>query len=474
MRPPFSRVMDVGIIRVEKGKVVERFQTLLNPGVSVPSYIQRLTSINDEDLARAPVFEDVALTIEELFKDSVFVAHNAPFDYSFIKSEFSRLGMDFSRETLCSVRFSRALLPKARSHNLDSIIERYGIRLSGDRHRALPDAEAVWEFFSKASKAHSTDELERAVARARSGGGAPAIARDTFTDLPDSAGVYFFYGPDQELLYIGKSKHVRTRARSHFHTTTNRKEIKIQGETNTVSSIATTGELSALLLESSLIKAESPMYNRALRKRKVLVVARPHTNEQGYTSISLDRAYSIDPSEETLAVFRTLTQAKSSLRALAKLHRLCHKLLGLEAGTGACFGYQLGTCKGACVGKEDSDAYNARVAEAFTARKLRAWPYKGTVLIDERANEERGTVIFIRDWILLGAYTYEGDSYEPLFSQTEPHAFDYDTYKILARYLLQPKNRRTVRVINEKEYTETLARITGATEEESYSERVIE
>jgi DNA polymerase III subunit epsilon len=476
MRPPFSRIIDIGIIRVEYGKEVERFQTLLNPGVSLPSFIERLTGITDEELARAPQFEEVALKVEELFADSVFVAHNAPFDYSFVQSEFARLGMSFSKETLCSVRLSRSLSPKSRSHNLDSVIERYGIHLAGDRHRALPDADAVWEFFKHVPQVHSSTDIERAVARARSGSGAPAIAKDSFVDLPDSAGVYFFYGPDQELLYIGKSKHVRTRARSHFHSSTSKKEIRLQGETNTISSIKTSGELSALLLESALIKSQSPLYNRALRKRKLLVIATEHTTDAGYTAISLERTTDITPTNDVLSVFRTVTQGKTVLRALAKEHQLCHKLLGVEAGSGACFGYQLGTCLGACAGKETPEAYNARVAESFRLRKLRAWPYKGTVMIDERGTEESRTVLFIRDWVLVGAYTYEGDSFEPLFRDVEQEkGFDYDTYKILVRYLLSPKNRRSLHVLTDRELHHTMERITGSADEEMlYVEQSIE
>ena len=473
MRPPFSRIIDIGIIRVERGKVVERFQTLLNPGVSIPSYIKRFVHIDDEDLQDAPAFEEVALQVQELMKDAVFVAHNAPFDYAFLKSEFGRLDMPFSAETLCSVKLSRALVPKARSHSLDSVIDRYGIALSGQRHRALPDAEAVWEFFKKANNEHAAKDIRAAVARARSGmpGSAtpsamPSVARDTFGDMPDSAGVYFFYGPEQELLYIGKSKHVRTRARSHFHASDNKKEQRIQRETNTVSSVKTSGELSALLLEAALIKQQSPLYNRALRKRKLLVTASRGTDAEGYATLELSRTERIDPASGVLGVFRTTTQAKAKLRALAKEHRLCHKLLGLEPGDGACFAHQLKACNGACVGKEPAEAYNERFDAAFTERRLKTWPYSGTVMIDEKESEGSGTVIFVDNWALLGAFRYDADEFSPLTEGGMPDGFDYDTYKILVRYMLNPRNRRSVRTLTKKEFAQAYARATGSYEQE--------
>lgn len=472
MRPPFSRIIDIGIIRVENGKEVARFESLVNPGTTLPSSITRLTSITDEELATAPPFEDIALQVQELLEGSVFVAHNASFDYALIKSEFSRLGMEFWAETLCSVRLSRALSPKSRTHNLDSVIDRYDLQLDGDRHRALPDADAVWKFMQASHAVHAPEEIAAAVARARAGGRTPRVARDTFTDLPDSAGVYFFYGPDQELLYIGKSKHVRTRARSHFQRTDSRKEERLQEETANISSVRTSGELSALLLESALIKAQSPLYNRALRKRKLLVIAHEARDESGHATLTLDRATDIDPTVGALAIFRTVAQGKASLRMLAKEHQLCHKLLGIETGAGACFAHQLGSCRGACAGKEPAEEYNERFTNAFASRRMRTWPYKGTVMIEEKETDQAGTVLFVRDWMLLGAYRYEDDAYEPLLPNLAP-GFEYDTYKILVRYMLNTKNRRSIRTLSAREYETTLARMAPSTDEMAY-ERVIE
>jgi hypothetical protein len=95
-------------------------------------------------------------------------------------------------------------------------------------------------------------------------------------------------------------------------------------------------------------------------------------------------------------------------------------------------------------------------------------------MIDERGSEESGTVLFIRDWVLLGAYTYESEAYEPLFRDSEQRGFDYDTYKILARYLLNPKNRRSIKTLSEAEFRNTMSRINGAVEDSAYAERVIE
>ena len=477
MRPPFSRVTDIGIIRVENGREVERFQSLLNPGTSIPHFIQRLTGITDADVASAPSFEEIALQVKELLDGAVFVAHNAAFDYGFIKSEFERIGMEFSSERLCSVQLSRALYPKAKSHNLDSVSDRHGLRIQGDRHRALPDADLVWQFFQDIEKHESPEKVAEAISQVRTFGGArarafgkrknPAIARDTFSELPDSAGVYFFYGPEQELLYVGKSKHLRTRARSHFHASSNSKERILQNDTASIRTVKTSGELSALILESLLIKEENPIYNRALRKRKKLATIRTQKNATGYDTMLIDRTDALMPDESVLGVFRTTTQAKTKLRELSKEHKLCPRLMGVESGSGACFASQLQACSGACTGKVSADEYNTLLQEVFASRRMKTWPYRGVVMIDEKESSEAGTVFFIDNWTLQAAYRYENEDFSP-FSNSLPTdgLFDYDTYKILTRFLLSPKNRRTITVLSPAEYARTLARCTGSHEAE--------
>ncbi len=162
MHPSYARVIDIGIIRVENGEVVERYETLVNPGEVVPRPITRLTGITDQMLVGAPVFADVALQVEKLLSGAVFVAHNAAFDYGFIKHEFARAGIEWSAESLCTVTLSRRLFPGERSHSLEAIIERYGIG-ADERHRALPDAEAVLEFMQSVSREVEPRVLERAL-----------------------------------------------------------------------------------------------------------------------------------------------------------------------------------------------------------------------------------------------------------------------------------------------------------------------
>jgi DNA polymerase-3 subunit epsilon len=409
-----------------------------------------MTTITDEDLVRAPTFDEIALEVERLLKDAVFVAHNVGFDYAFIKSEFKRLQMDFTAPTLCSASLSRSLFPKDRRHNLDSLIERHGIKI-GTRHRALPDADAVLQFFQKISKEIDEKTLRQAIEWKL---GRTAIEKAALKELPDDSGVYFFYGPERELLYVGKSKHVRTRARSHFRDPSAKGE-RLQEETAAVEAVQTSGELSALLLEASLIKKESPLYNRALRRVSKLVLAVQKIGADGYSRIVLETHDNFEADPSVVSIFRTMRQAKDTLRRLADEHKLCQKFLGLEKGSGPCFAYQLGQCDGVCLGSVSAEAYNLRVDEAFKSRRLKSWDYPGGVVIEEKSGEDAGTLFFIDNWAILGSFKYESGAYQSFLPAKG--VFDYDSYKILARYMRATKNRDTIKPLSRQEFQKALA-----------------
>lgn len=157
--PFFSRIIEVGLLRVERGEVVEQYQTLLNPGKEIPEFITKITGIKDKDVKNAPMFEDVADDLLAKFEDAIFVAHNVAFDYGFIKEEYRRLGYGFNMDRLCTVRLSRALFKEHKRHNLGVIIERYGFETK-NRHRAFDDAKVLWDFLQMVQK-DRPEELDK-------------------------------------------------------------------------------------------------------------------------------------------------------------------------------------------------------------------------------------------------------------------------------------------------------------------------
>ncbi len=159
----YHRVIEVGVLIVEDGAIVEQYEQLIYPRGPVPAFISSITGITNADLRGAPPFEDIADELSSKLDGSVFVAHNARFDYGFLKSEFNRSAIPFSADCLCTVRLSRKLFPEQERHNLDTIIERWGIAVDR-RHRALDDALVLFEFLKKAERAVGKDRLDRVMA----------------------------------------------------------------------------------------------------------------------------------------------------------------------------------------------------------------------------------------------------------------------------------------------------------------------
>ncbi len=269
-----------------------------------------------------------------------------------------------------------------------------------------------------------------------------AAQRSLLTTLPNTPGVYLFYGTLGELLYVGKSKTIRTRVRSHF---TARDEAWLRRRVKRVDTRETAGELGALLLESKLIKELHPMFNVASRQRRRIIVARGTVNAAGYLVVSLEAIDILElrPGAPVLGIFKHRTQAREFLTQAAREFRLCPKLLRLETGRGYCFSYHLGHCDGACNGEEDPGAYNARVEKAFDERRIRAWPYRGPIVIEEESAAGLKESFVVDNWCLLESRRVGSGGSDSV--ETAPHRFDYDSYKILYSFVSDPANAGRIR-----------------------------
>jgi DNA polymerase-3 subunit epsilon len=264
--------------------------------------------------------------------------------------------------------------------------------------------------------------------------------KSIITALPATPGVYLFYGADDMLLYVGKSKTIRARVRSHF---TARDERWLTKRTCRIETRETAGELGALLLESRLIKELRPMYNVRSRQPRRIIIARRVENEQGYATVKLEPVDYLDlkPDAPILGIFKHTKQAKEFLDGISKTHRLCSKLLRLETSRGCCFPYHLGLCDGACIGEEDPAAYNTRVDAAFEARRIIAWPFDGPVTIEEVSKDKKLREIFVIDnWCLIGNGKKNRRAGQS-DNSSSPHRFDYDSYKLLYSYVMDEGNK---------------------------------
>lgn len=181
--PFFNRVIEVGLLRVEKGEIVEEYQTLVNPEMSLPEYITKITGLRDEDLVDAPLFSEIADSLLEKFEDAIFVAHNSQFDYGFLKEEYRRLGYEFNLPQLCTVKLSRALFPEHKHHNLTALIERYEFECE-NRHRAFDDAKVLWEFLTHLNLHVEKELLQKTLKRLTRTPGSKSISLAKIRKMP--------------------------------------------------------------------------------------------------------------------------------------------------------------------------------------------------------------------------------------------------------------------------------------------------
>lgn len=159
LSPQKCRITEIAAIRVENGEVVKKVVSLFNVGEPLPEFIVGLTGITDDMLKDAPLFETVATELDELLEGALFVAHNAKFDYSFIKAEYERCGRQFSAITLCTVELARVFHPQWINHKLQTMIEQFKFDFT-ERHRAEDDASVLIQYI-KQLRVDVGDELLR-------------------------------------------------------------------------------------------------------------------------------------------------------------------------------------------------------------------------------------------------------------------------------------------------------------------------
>jgi DNA polymerase-3 subunit epsilon len=444
-----NRVIEVAAIRVENGAVIDSFTSLVDPQTELPPFISGLTGISPADLSGAPTFYDIAEPLHDILKEAVFVAHNVRFDYGFLKREFADTGRKFNPKLLCTVRLSRSLFPAERHHKLQNLIDRCGIEVSS-RHRAYDDAVAMLSFLQHCRQSFPAPALEAAIRQQIK---TPALPKNLspalVAGLPEKPGVYIFKDDAGSPLYVGKSVNIRQRVMSHFSADHSfESEFKISQQISHIESIETAGELEALLLESRLVKDLQPLFNKQLRRRQKLCIARQIVSADGYISVSLEDTAAIEPEDlgSILGVYTTKGQARDFLSRSVKDYGLCPKLMGLEKSRGSCFAYQLRKCGGACSGKESAADYNQRLLNVFAGRRLQEWPYESPVLIEENSGSDRLSSIVVEQWCVIASVVKEPVC-DPQISYQEK-MFDIDTYKILRSYLAAKMHKLNIRPIS--------------------------
>jgi len=441
-----ERITEIGIVSVDfdgaRARVAE-WSSLVNPERPIPAEIQWLTGITNAMVRDAPRFAELADELLERLRDAVFIAHNARFDYGFLKAEFARLGIPWRATTLCTVRLSRLLDPERGPHSLDAIVARYG--LDGEqRHRALGDARVLWRFLQRLTATRPPLEVDEAVRTLLATSSTPPmLPPDALDGLPEAPGVYLFYGPNAHPIYIGKSLALRTRVLAHFSADHgNAQDAKLAQQVCRVEWESTAGEVGALLREAELVRTRLPAHNVALRSRRGEVLLRLEGNRAAMIPVA---QVALDELAACHGPFSSRAAARGHLAALAREHALCARKLGLERAArradaeapAPCFAFQLKRCKGACVGAEDAGAHAQRLAQLLAPRRIPPWPFAAPVAIVERgADGQREDWHVIDRWCWLGSVRAP-EAARALAQSGTARRFESDTYRILRAALAQ-------------------------------------
>jgi DNA polymerase-3 subunit epsilon len=368
-----EKITEIAVYLHDGNQITGEFVSLVNPERNIPYFITNLTGITNEMVEKAPRFYEIAKDIIELTEGRTFVAHNARFDYSFIREEYKSLGFNFKRNILDTVALSRKLIPGHKSYSLGNICKDLNISING-RHRAAGDALATVRLLELL--------IEKDIAI---NGGRSSLLKNTrvaklnpnldvnkIENIPEEPGVYYFYNENGDLIYIGKSRNLQQRIATHLSNNSTNRAMEMRDLIADIDWETTGSELIALLKESFEIKANKPVYNRAQRRTGFQWGIFSYYDQNGYLNY---RYGQINDDEIPLSVFISKEKTKSKLGALIEKHSLCQKLSGLYETDGACFHYQVGICKGACTGKEPPRDYNERAAKAaeefiFTRRNF--------------------------------------------------------------------------------------------------------
>ena len=384
-----ERITEIAVYVHDGNRIIDEYSTLVNPERNIPYFITALTGISNELVEDAPRFVEVAKKIVEITEGNIFVAHNARFDYSFIRQEFSMLGYNFKRPLLDTVSLSRKLLPGHKSYSLGNLCKELGIEIRG-RHRASGDALATVRLMELLLEKDKEQKNGSLVKNRKASKLHPALDMQKIEVLPEEPGIYYFHNESGDIIYVGKSRNLYQRVNTHLSNNTSSREMEMRSMIADISWERTGSELVALLLESAEIKSRKPLYNRAQRRTGFRWGIYSFTDEKGYVRFEYRN---VKDDAVPLALFSSKENVRAKLEQIISDYNLCQKLCGMYDTAGQCFHRQVSLCRGACCDEEEPATYNERALLALDEFVFRE---RNFFIVDRgRDNDERSAVKII-------------------------------------------------------------------------------
>ncbi len=370
-----SAITEIGAVKVRGGEVLGEFATLVDPGVPIPPFITVLTGITQQMVVAAPGIGEVLPSFLEFARGAVLVAHNAPFDMGFLKAACAEQERPWPAPPVVDTAdLARRLLTRDEVPNCKlSTLSRFFRTTTEPCHRALADARATVDVLhgllerAGAFGVHSLEELK---GFSRAPTPEQQRKRHLADAVPSAPGVYLFEDPRGEILYVGKSGHLRTRVRSYFTASETRRTVReMIGIAERVRTIVCASTLEAEVRELRLIASHKPRYNRRSRHPERAVWLK--LTAEAFPRLSIVRDVR-DDGGTYLGPFgstRVAEEARAAVHDAIPLRQCTQRLsvrLIAEGRTGGCVLGEIGRCGAPCLGHESPEAYSGHASFART------------------------------------------------------------------------------------------------------------
>lgn len=372
LRPLTQRIIEVALYRYHDGERVERLESLVNPGTSIPAFITNLTTITNEQVDDAPVFGDLAAKVYEFIGDSLMVGHNVAFDLGFLNAELKRAELPvLVNDRIDTMALAVKLLRDVRKPSLDRVAVAVGLT-PRKFHRAGRDAqltaevalrladEAIRQGVTSMDQLKSAATLRQHRPRDNVGRGRAVMDKEWLKDIPRKPGVYMMIDRHDAVIYVGKAKNLRDRVASYYHQPLGYTR-KMDGLLESMARIETEvvgSELQALILESQMIQRHQPRYNTAMRSFEHYPYIKVDLSNP-WPRVQLSRVRK-DDGARYFGPYRSASGARKTVDVIesAVPLRTCTRTFKSAKSYGnPCIRLDIGQCLGPCVNQAIRDEY---------------------------------------------------------------------------------------------------------------------
>lgn len=315
-----ERIIEIGIVLHDGKQKTGEYTTLINPEKEIGGFISTFTGITNSMVRTAPRFEDVAETLLEILDGKIFVAHNAKFDYNFIKSEFRRLNIPFTQKNICTVQLSRKIFPQIKSHSLGNLCRDLGLHVD-NRHRAFGDAAATALLLEKLIEADKNNLLQELLDEDGTKLYLPKnINKNAVQILPEEVGVLYFHDIDGNVLFVDKSKNLREYVYHYFSKkTADKQKQKLHEAIYDITFLLTGNELVAGLTESQETRKLQPIFNKPASNFTYKFGLFSETDMYGFQKLMVKM---LDEDDNPLLKFSSKFKAEKMMHSILTSFRL--------------------------------------------------------------------------------------------------------------------------------------------------------